>query len=181
MIRAASKCGVVLFVFLWGRADCFFHRKKAHREYTHLVYFFSNSESGRDLSMERVISDVEKELNVRVERLNISKNPAAAISLSLVSEGRNAAPCLYNRESCCVFPSDDKKEVPTKTDVKTWAKGRFITTSDTYAAPHKSKRRPEFAGKENSFLEQDELADSIKEQSLTPEELEGKRLVDKRV
>ena len=78
--------------------------------------------------MENVVTEVEKELGVKVERLDILRDPTARALMSVLTQ-RNA-PYLYNRESCQVVfvPPSGKEAAPLidKARVLAWAKGRRL-------------------------------------------------------
>eukprot|EP00980_Cylindrotheca_fusiformis_P002115 scaffold473_cov132-Cylindrotheca_fusiformis.AAC.20 len=153
----------------------FLSRKK---EYTPLVFFTVP----RDIipecdEMEKVVSQVERELGVRVERFDILRDPAAEATLSVLTSRR--PPFLYNRESCQVVSvpgSDGTKAASSsvtidKERVRAWAKGRFLAPKSA-----KSRAPKVFAQKENS-IDQKEL---LEDMSLTPEQKSGKEAIKKR-
>ena len=84
-------------------------------------------------AMENCVAEIEKELNVRVERLDILRDPAAEAVMAKLTQ--RAPPFLYNRESCQVVYSSprsgkssekDIAPVVDKERVRAWAKGRLL-------------------------------------------------------
>lgn len=51
-------------------------------------------------AMEDAVRQVERELNVRVERMDILRQPANEALLQLITQQQRTAPFLYHRESC---------------------------------------------------------------------------------
>ena len=73
----------------WGKKDT----------YTPLVFFtVPPGLLPENDAMEKAVRDVERELGVKVERLDILRNPAAEGAMSLLTG--KSPPFLYNRESC---------------------------------------------------------------------------------
>ena len=50
--------------------------------------------------MEDAVRQVERELDVRVERMDILRQPANEALLQLITQQQRTAPFLYHRESC---------------------------------------------------------------------------------
>ena len=141
--------------------------------------------------MEKVVSEIEKEVGCQFERLDVARDPAAEAAMSLLTRERGP-PFLYNRESCQIMhgspprtvPSrktkDDDKEEKTidKARVRALAKGRYLPPIGVKVNPNTKKSAPGIVvSQEDSSLDQTEV---IKESSLTPEQLEGKRAMEQR-
>jgi len=170
-----------------------FLSKLQKKEYTPLVFFtFPKGYVEECDEMETVVSEVERELGVRVERLDIARDSAAQAAMQLLTN-QQGPPFLYHRESCQVVhgvssqakanqkndASDAKSEDIDKARVRAWAKGRYLPPPGVKlgATSKKSNRAPIVISQEDSALDQAEL---IKESSLTPEQLEGKRAMEER-
>eukprot|EP00543_Licmophora_paradoxa_P005552 CAMPEP_0202444148 /NCGR_PEP_ID=MMETSP1360-20130828/3290_1 /ASSEMBLY_ACC=CAM_ASM_000848 /TAXON_ID=515479 /ORGANISM="Licmophora paradoxa, Strain CCMP2313" /LENGTH=130 /DNA_ID=CAMNT_0049060065 /DNA_START=144 /DNA_END=536 /DNA_ORIENTATION=- len=82
--------------------------------------------------MEEVVCEVEKDLGVKVERMDVGRDKAAAALLSLVSL-RGLPPVLYNRESLQqvtmkIDPENEGSVPPVdRKRVRAWAKGRRLS------------------------------------------------------
>jgi hypothetical protein len=146
------------------------------KEYTPLVFFTVPKDIIPECDeMEKVVSQVEKELDVRVERLDILRHPAAEAAMSSLTSRR--PPFLYNKESCQVVsvPGAGEGKASTagidESRVRAWAKGRYLAPRST-----KSSAPLVLAKKENSIDQKDLLEDA----SLTPEQKSGKEAIKKR-
>ena len=108
------------------------------KEYTPLVFFtVPQGLMPENDAMEQAVSDVEKELGVRVERLDILRNPAAEGAMALLTG--KSPPFLYNRESCQTVhlpPTStgagdaSAASFPVYVDkerLRAWAKGRHLS------------------------------------------------------
>lgn len=156
----------------------FLSRKKA---YTPLVFF----KVPRDIipecdAMEKVVSEVERELGVRVERLDVARDPAADATLQLLTQRR--PPFLYHRESCQVVSvptsSDKKTAAPIdKNRVRAWAKGRVITTHSHSSSSAAKGKVPIVIAKDDNAIDQKDL---IEDASLTPMQKSGKEKMKER-
>ena len=164
-----------------------FVSKLKKKEYTPLVFFtFPKGYVAECDEMETVVSEVERELGVRVERLDIGRDSAAQATMQLLTS-QQAPPFLYHRESCQVIrgsssPGKDDSEAPAAIDkarVRAWAKGRYLPPPGLKlgATTTKANKAPIVLSQEDNALDQAEL---IKESSLTPEQLEGKRAMEER-
>eukprot|EP00526_Cylindrotheca_closterium_P024065 CAMPEP_0113631000 /NCGR_PEP_ID=MMETSP0017_2-20120614/16110_1 /TAXON_ID=2856 /ORGANISM="Cylindrotheca closterium" /LENGTH=187 /DNA_ID=CAMNT_0000541493 /DNA_START=15 /DNA_END=578 /DNA_ORIENTATION=- /assembly_acc=CAM_ASM_000147 len=152
----------------------FLSRKK---QYTPLVFFTVP----KDLvpacdEMEKVVSEVERELGVHVERLDVVRDPAAETTLSALTN--RGPPYLYNKESCQVVhvPKSDASAVTTnpvidKERVRAWAKGRFLVPKSA-----KSGSMRVLSQQDNS-LDQKDL---VEDMSLTDMQKSGKEAIKKR-
>ena len=150
------------------------------KQYTPLVFFTVPKDVIPECDeMEKVVSEVEKELGVKVERFDIMRDASAEATMSILTQRR--PPFLYNRESCqTVYVSGvsdgEKSETSTidKERVRAWAKGRFLGAQSARA--RKSKAPTVLAQKDNAI----DQADLIQDMSLTPEQKKGKEAMKKR-
>lgn len=79
---------------------------KRKESYTPLIFFTSQKgQSPACDKMEEVVTEVEKELGVKVQRLNLSRDENAAVTLSLLTS--KPPPFLYHRESLQVIDIPD--------------------------------------------------------------------------
>ena len=167
-----------------------FVSKLKKKEYTPLVFFtFPKGYVDECDEMESIVSEVEAELGVRVERLDIARDPAAQATMQLLTS-QQGPPFLYHRESCQVVTgtpqtrgkdgaAEAKPAGIDKSRVRAWAKGRYLPPVGVKlgATAKKSNRAPIVISQEDNAMDQSEL---IKESSLTPEQLEGKRAMEER-
>jgi hypothetical protein len=168
-----------------------FLSKLKKKEYTPLVFFtFPKGYVDECDEMETVVSEVERELGVRVERLDIARDSAAQSTMQLLTS-QQGPPFLYHRESCQVIhgassqrtnKNNDASEASggiDKARVRAWAKGRYLPPPGVKlgVSSKRSNKAPVVISQEDNALDQDEL---IKESSLTPEQLEGKRAMEER-
>jgi hypothetical protein len=133
-------------------------------------------------AMEKCVRDVELELGVRVERLDILRDPSAEAVLALLTQ--KTPPFLYHRESCQVVhvtPSSgdsSKADMPIAIDkqrVRAWAKGRLLQARRE--ASGKKSATPVVVSQEDNSISQDDL---LEDMALTPEQLKGKQLIRER-
>lgn len=163
----------------------FFSRDRT--KYTPLVFFTAPKGILAECDeMEKVVSQVEKELVVRVERLDCVRDPAAEATLSLLTQHR--PPYLYHRESCqTVFVPEARsnkknEEASTSTPaidkarVRAWAKGRFLPPAGFKLGQMVSKA-PKVIAREDNALDQEEI---MKDSTLTPMQLTGKNAMKAR-
>ena len=150
------------------------------KEYTPLVFFTVPKDNIPECdAMEKVVSEVEKELGVTVERLDVVRDPGAEATMSVLTQRR--PPYLYHRESCQVVyvpgVSDGKKDSTSppidKERVRAWAKGRFLPSQSARAR----SKSPTVLAQEDNAVDQ---ADLIQDMSLTPEQKRGKEAMKKR-
>jgi hypothetical protein len=148
---------------------------------------------------DRVVRQVERELQVHVERLDILRQPenegvllAVAQSLS-PPPGSPQPPFLYHRESRQIYqvavPNANKKTASStannipyidKERIRAWAKGRYLSPSiggGHRVAPAAAPDAPVVDDATSGAMDQAEL---MEEMSLTPEQLKGKRLMQER-
>ena len=125
--------------------------------------------------MEKVVSEVERELGVHVERLDVVRDPAAEATLAALTN--RGPPYLYNKESCQVISeqADDsgaiKQTVIDKDRVRAWAKGRFLIPKSA-----KMGNMKVLSQKDNS-LDQKDL---VEDMTLTKMQKSGKEAIKKR-
>jgi hypothetical protein len=172
------------------RAGIPFRRR---RNYTPLVFFkVPQGNIAECDEMEQVIKQVEQELGVRVERLDIARDPSAAATLNVLTH--HGPPYLYHRESLqTIFvldPMGSRKETKLeensvampkidKDRVRAWAKGRYLPPPGLKFGLPTSNNAPVLISKEDNAMDQDEL-EALKDMSLTPEQLQGKQAMKER-
>ena len=176
-LRALIAC-LCFFSVAQARLSSWPFRKK---KYTPLVFFKTPPGLIPECdAMERTVREVEKELSVRVERLDILRDPAAEAALALLTQ--RTPPFLYHRESCQVVhmaPSDStKKDLPVHVDkarVRAWAKGRLLQAQKDSGA--KKGKTPVVVSQQDNSLSQEEL---LEDMALTPQQREGKQKIRER-
>lgn len=169
------------------------------KTYTPLVFFKTPPDVLPECDeMERVVKQVERELGVRVERLDVLRDPAAQVTLNLLTT--KAPPFLYHRESLQTVSVEDpesrakrKKRQNSNSggkkdkddvdgplidpvQVRAWAKGRYVTPAGVRWGEVKAQA-PVVLEKEDNAMDQDEL---LKEASLTPLQQMGKESMEQR-
>jgi hypothetical protein len=127
-------------------------------------------------AMEKVVREVEKDLGVRVERMDVARDMAAERLYGLLSQ--QLPPLLYNRESKQIVqmkinPDEEKPNVRVDKDrVRAWAKGRRLAalpTTDGGGAPM-------MITSEEAGIDQEELMDA----GMTPTQRKGKEAIKER-
>ncbi|KAL3917440.1 MAG: hypothetical protein SGILL_004713, partial [Bacillariaceae sp.] len=173
----------------------------SNKKYTPLVFFKVPKGSIPECDeMEKVVSQVERELGIRVERLDVARDPSAQATLALLTQ-QYGPPYLYNRESLQTVHvrRDDMSETQKKEDdedknasmgggpfidkarVRAWAKGRYLPPPGVkFGMPAASGKAPVVVDKVDNAMDQDELTEAMKDASLTPEQLEGKEAMKER-
>jgi hypothetical protein len=162
-------------------------------KYTPLVFFRVPLGSIPECDeMERVVRQVERELGVRVERLDVARDPSVEATLNLLTQ--HSPPYLYHRESLQTIyvrdPMDNGKNINQeegsiampkidKDRVRAWAKGRYLPPPGIKFGMSSSKNAPLLIAKEDNAMDQDEL-EAMKDMSLTPEQLQGKQAMKER-
>lgn len=118
--------------------------------------------------MEKCISEVEKELGVKVERLDAARDPSVAALLSLLTKGKNP-PLLYHRESLQMI------SVPQKGRVRSLIKGRLLNVG----VPERKgrKQKTTILVDDDAALDQQDLTE---DQMLTPLQRKGKQSIRER-
>jgi len=134
------------------------------KQYTPLV-FFKEPLSPECEEMEQYVSQLERDLDVRVERLDIKKDYGADAALAVVSG--QEPPFLYHRESCQAI-----YEMPSPQRLQAWAQGKIIKKKNRML-PGKQNMGPTGAG---SSQQESDMEDLI----LTPEQLQGKQNIEQR-
>jgi hypothetical protein len=125
---------------------------------------------------------IEKELGVRVERLDILRDPPSQALLGLLTS--RSPPFLYNRESCQVVSiaspkasnGNEEKRIPVaveKDKIRSWAKGRLPPREN---AGEPSGKSPVVLSREEIAIDQDELL----EMNLTPLQRKGRKAIKER-
>ena len=130
-------------------------------------------------ALELSVRELEKELGVRVERLDILRDPAAEAVLAMLTQ--KSPPFLYHRESCQVIhmpPKSGKSDqdmpmVIDKTRLRAWAKGRVVPSARATA---KVSTPLVLSGEDNS-ISQEEL---LEDMTLTPNQRKGKKMMEER-
>ena len=165
------------------------------KQYTPLVFFKVPKGTIPECDeMEAVVSQVEKDLGVRVERLDVARDPAAQATLALLTKSYGP-PYLYHRESLQTIHvkrddmSEKQKEEEAspmgslidKSRVRAWAKGRYLPPPGVkFGTPSSSGKAPVLVGKDDNAMDQEELTEAMKDASLTPEQLAGKEAMKAR-
>lgn len=143
-------------------------------------------------ALEKSVRQLEKELEVKVERLDVLRSPEAAVLLSLITQ-RSAA-FLYHRESLqsihvptAEAPGGSKTTskngsgattIPAYIDkdrLRAWAKGRYLPTAKL-ESPRRGKP-PTVISQDSSALDQEEL---LEDMALTPLQRKGKEAIKER-
>eukprot|EP00522_Entomoneis_paludosa_P018884 CAMPEP_0172441020 /NCGR_PEP_ID=MMETSP1065-20121228/1598_1 /TAXON_ID=265537 /ORGANISM="Amphiprora paludosa, Strain CCMP125" /LENGTH=156 /DNA_ID=CAMNT_0013190163 /DNA_START=222 /DNA_END=692 /DNA_ORIENTATION=- len=150
--------------------------------------------------MEKAVRKVEKELGVRVERMDVARHPEKEVVLSGLTNRYNV-PVLYNRESMEFYhipparktgnsDDDESKDAPpvhvSMDRIRAWAKGRLVI-------PPKSASRgrsvgagagegmkvsaPKVITQEDNSIDQDEILEDL---TLTPLQRKGKEAMKER-
>ena len=128
-------------------------------------------------AMERTVQEVEKELGVRVERLDILRDPAAEAAMALLTQ--RTPPFLYHRESCQIVTTVSP-EGAGKARVRAWAKGRLLQARRVGMLPSggtKKAKAPVVLSQEDNAISQEEL---LEDMALTPQQREGKKRMKER-
>lgn len=162
------------------------------KKYTPLVFFTVPKGLLPECdAMERVVTEMEQELGVRVERLDILRQPAAEAILATLTQ--RSPPFLYHRESCQIIhiPStsttssknnDGSSKAPIYIDkarVRAWAKGRYLAPimSTTSSTSTTKVHKPKVLSQQDDSIDQEEL---LEDMMLTPLQREGKKRIKER-
>jgi hypothetical protein len=156
------------------RVPSFLSKKK---KYTPLLFFTAPKDMIPECDeMDKVVTEVEKDLGVHVERLDIVRDPTAE-ALMVVLTQRNP-PYLYNRESCQVVyvpPAGKQAAQPIdKTRVLAWAKGRFLPSQRPGT---KSGVPGVIVSQEDNSLDQKDI---LEDETLSPQAKSGKEAIKKK-
>mmetsp|Transcript_5134 Transcript_5134/g.10876 ORF Transcript_5134/g.10876 Transcript_5134/m.10876 type:complete len:195 (-) Transcript_5134:135-719(-) len=149
----------------------FFQKKK---EYTPLLFFKAPKGMVPECDfVERMVSQVEKELGVKVERFDVMRDRNARLLFDRLDvQSKQQLPLLYNRESRqCVFGMTDKNRV------RAWAKGRWLS------ADYKPTLPAEFYSIEKEDAEGlgDDEEVMMEDEDLTPLQKKGKNAMRDRL
>lgn len=120
--------------------------------------------------MEKCVREVEKELGVKVERMDAARDPDCAALLSLLTQGKNP-PLLYHRESLQMLST------PSKRRVRALIKGRLLNVGVSERKGKKSKTVVLDDGGGDAALDQQDL---LEDQMLTPLQRKGKQSIRER-
>ncbi|GKY92708.1 hypothetical protein MPSEU_000241000 [Mayamaea pseudoterrestris] len=168
------------------------------QQYTPLVFFKVPPGLMPEVdAMEQAVCRIERELGVKVERLDVLREPAAEACLALLT--RKSPPFLYNRLTCQSFsipaaakptrPSEDDDEsngsakrnaVPVHIDMvrlRAWAKNRLLTTTTT--ATSNKVKPPVVAVSKDKETAMDQ-AELLEDMTLTQRQREGKEKIKQR-
>jgi hypothetical protein len=163
--------------FLGKKKDC----------YTPLVFFtVPKGLIAENDALEKEVRQLEKELGVRVERLDILRNPAAEATMAILTS--KAPPFLYHRESCQTIhlpptmgggggESSRNSAIPVHIDrdrLRTWAMGRYLAPQKMASTKVKA---PQVIAQDSSAMDQDEL---LEDAQLTDLQRAGKEAIRKR-
>jgi hypothetical protein len=140
-------------------------------------------------AMEKVISEVEKELGVRVERVDVLRDPPSQALLTLVTN--QEPPLLYHRESCQrvsvrrpkASADENKSPVVTidKEQVRAWAKGRFVSAKKEPLVDSATARGPSPVVVSQKGDEIDTVdPELLDEMNLSPLQRKGKEAIKER-
>jgi hypothetical protein len=127
--------------------------------------------------MEKVVRRIEKNLNVRVERMDVARDRGAERLYSLLTQ--QLPPLLYNRESKQIVqlkinPDEQKPNLRIDEDrVRAWAKGRRLPPLPVAADGGGS---PIMFTTEEAGIDQDELMNA----GMTPMQRKGKEAIKER-
>ena len=122
------------------------------------------------------MSEVEKEVGVRVERMDVVRDAKAKALLNVLTS--KDLPYLYNRETLQTIWVGDKEAID-KTRVRAWAKGRLVT-SFSMNAPKSSGNKPMVVSGSSNAMDQDQLQDEILDSTLGPLQKKGKDAIKKK-
>jgi len=144
-------------------------RSKTYTPY----YFFKVKGSDESQVIEKTVKQIEKELGVRVERLDaLADAKAQALLMALPSTSAAAkAPCLYHRESMQIVDAEQANDI---SHVRAWAKGRYLPPRRT------SSSGPQFKFEEGEQMEAMADAEELMDAALTPEQKSGKDAIKRR-
>jgi hypothetical protein len=151
-------------------------------------------------AMEKAVQKVEDELNVRVERLDILRNPASNAALAVLTS--RTPPFLYHRESLQVVhipPSipaaaggdgadeESKKKKRTASSIyidqdriRAWAQGRYLPASFVQQAGgggRGANKKPIVLSQEDNSIDQNEI---LEDMALTDLQRKGKKAIAER-
>lgn len=158
---------------------------------TPLLFFtLPKDSSAENDALEKCVSEVECELGVRVERMDVLRDPPSQALLGTLT--RLPPPFLYNTNSCQVIHvaaprvvavgSDDKPKpvLIDKSRVRAWAKGRNLPPARREAANNDlaaQSNSPVVLQRTENSQDQEELLDEV---NLSPLQQKGKKAIKRR-
>ncbi|KAL7566221.1 hypothetical protein ACA910_011289 [Epithemia clementina (nom. ined.)] len=178
-------------------------------EYTPLLFFTVPPGLSPEVdAVEKAVRKVERQLNVRVERMDLLRKPENEAVLRSISRGMTA-PYLYHRESMQVYyitpttkkTDDDKNNSgegtaattstrkghpPVHVDmdrIRAWAKGRYLPPKVEQKIGGIKVFAPKLARGQDSAMENDEEeeeAEILEELTMTPLQRKGKQAMKER-
>jgi hypothetical protein len=182
MSSNSSLLGLLLLLCCLGATESI-RLSFGKKEYTPLVFFKVPPGLIPECdAMEECVSQVEEELGVKVERLDILRDPSAEAAMALLTQ--RTPPFLYHRESLQVVSTSARpgeKIDPTmsvkidKDRVRAWAKGRFLPAKRSGAGSKIGA--PVVVSQVDTAMDQDEL---LEDMTLTPEQKKGKEAIKER-
>ncbi|GAX15564.1 hypothetical protein FisN_3Hh031 [Fistulifera solaris] len=169
-----------IFLALFASANCAeaASRWGFRKQYTPLLFFTVPKGLIPECdAMERAVRALERDTGIRVERLDLLRQPETEAILGLLTQ--KTPPFLYHRES------GQSLHVPTggkAIDIirlRAWAKGRMLSTPSGVRGSVSGicSRAPAAARQQQ---EREEKEDMIENMSLTPTQLEGKQKMKER-
>lgn len=143
---------------------------------------------------DRVVREVERELQVRVQRMDVLRQPEHEAVLRAVTQSLSRTelaqpPLLYHRESRQVYAITSPKKTASsaavtttplidKERIRAWAKGRYLSPLlGGFSTPSQAVGLPSPA---SGGKAEDDEAELLEELSLTSEQRKGKRLMQER-
>jgi glutaredoxin-related protein len=155
-----------------GASPLAFFRKNNRKEYTPLLFFKAPKGMVPECDfVEKMVSQIEKELGVKVERFDVMRDPKARVLYDkLDTQSKQQLPLLYHRESRqSVYGLTDKNRV------RSWAKGRWLSGDYKPTLPAEFFSITEEDGDE---LEEEMMMDD--DADLTPLQRKGKEAMRER-
>jgi len=146
--------------------------RKNKKEYTPLLFFKAPKGIIPECDFaEKMVSQIEKELGVKVDRFDVMRDPRARVLYDkLDTQSKQQLPLLYHRESRqSVFGLTDKNRV------RAWAKGRWLSGDYKPTLPAEFFSVTEEDGDE---LEEEMMMED--DADLTPLQKKGKEAMRKR-
>jgi len=139
--------------------------------------------------MEKAVTEVERELGVRVERMDVLRQPAAEAALALLTQKN--PPFLYHRESCQTVHIPSRASTGgggsntntntaifiDKSRLRAWAKGRYLPPIMAQSAADSKVKTPVVLSQEDKAMEQEEL---LEDMMLTDLQRKGKQAIKER-
>lgn len=151
---------------------------RKNKEYTPLLFFTAPKGAQPECDfVGKMVSQVEKELGVKVERLDVLKDRNARMLYDKIDVGsKQQLPMLYHRESRqSVLGMTDKNRV------RAWAKGRWLSADYKPTLPSEFYRAEEGSAEDNGDeLTEEEIA-RMEDDELSPLQRKGKREMKKRL